>query len=212
MVPARTEVMGNARDGIRVPSRCCSRSAVPDGASSLAAWCSSSIEATNSGARGNSRASSRAARRKSCTPDREVGRVEQRPLPRPPPVAVIRGSASFQPVVPVTVGIPELDQPLQVGDHGIGPGELDRHVDPRQPLGGQGSTTGVVRPSHHGVDGVAALPRQRRHRFSHLRRCRRWRCALWSSSRGFFNMTRKTPDAAGAPHRARPLPARRTSC
>ena len=111
--PHRGDREGRARDPPRAAVAWSTR-AVPDGASSLAAWCSSRIEASNSGRPAKRRGQVARGAEKEVHADGEVGGVEQRAASGPHQRARSAASSACHPVVPVTVGMPGLDQPLEV--------------------------------------------------------------------------------------------------
>ena len=103
-VPSLREVMGGGCvPGI--PVCCWSSRAVPDGASRLVAWCSSTMLASNPGRPCMFSASARALRRKRCTPTEKLAAWSNVP-PCALTSAAMRGSSWCHPVVPQTVGMP----------------------------------------------------------------------------------------------------------
>src|SRR6188472_2066808 len=94
--------------------------------------------------------------KKKMNSHRKVRRVEQgapplpKPLTYPGQLVCPSGRSRYR-------RNSELAEPLQVSDHAVGPGKFHRHVDPPQPLRGEGLAIGVLGAPDQGLDGVSSL-------------------------------------------------------
>ncbi len=159
--------MGNERRGSASRRPACSSRAVPDGASSLAAWCSSRINASSSGRPANRRAEVARGAQKEMDADGEVGCVQQRA------VAPLDERLDARQLLPPARRAghrrqSRLDQPLEVGHCRIRAGELHRHIGAPQPLRRERAATPVLGGADDRMYDVSARAGLRCHRLAHF--------------------------------------------